>query len=164
MPSNTYLMQTRWRLAAPREEVYRILEDSPDFVRWWPAVWLKAEVLEPGDSDGIGKRVRFLTKGWLPYKLRWTALSTEKVSPERLRIEASGDFNGEGCWTLAESSGETTADYRWEIEAEKPLLKYLSFLFRPIFVANHNWAMRSGEESLKQELLRRHAKQREVQS
>jgi hypothetical protein len=164
MPSNTYSMQTRWQLAAPREEVYRILEDSPDFVRWWPEVWLEAEALEPGDADGIGKRVRFLSRGWLPYKLRWTALSTEKAFPERLRIQASGDFIGEGCWTLTEARGNTIADYRWEIEAEKPLLKYLSFLFRPIFVANHNWAMRRGEESLRQELSRRQQQQRERRS
>jgi hypothetical protein len=33
-----------------------------------------------------------------------------------------------------------------------------SFLLKPIFRANHDWTMRGGEESLKLELRRRHAK------
>jgi hypothetical protein len=31
-------------------------------------------------------------------------------------------------------------------------LRYGSFLFKPIFAANHRWAMARGEESLKREL------------
>jgi hypothetical protein len=47
--------------------------------------------------------------------------------------------------------------YDWRIRAEKPLLKRLSFLLRPLFEANHRWAMARGEESLKLELARRRA-------
>jgi hypothetical protein len=39
--------------------------------------------------------------------------------------------------------------------AEKPLLKKLSWLLRPAFAANHEWAMRKGLESLELELRRR---------
>jgi hypothetical protein len=45
----------------------------------------------------------------------------------------------------------------WRVRAAKPLLRYLSFLLRPVFAANHHWAMARGEESLKLELLRRRA-------
>jgi hypothetical protein len=38
------------------------------------------------------------------------------------------------------------------------LLKNLSFIMKAIFSANHHWAMRQGETSLKLELARRHAK------
>jgi hypothetical protein len=31
-------------------------------------------------------------------------------------------------------------------------LRYLSFLFKPFFSANHRWAMARGEESLRREL------------
>jgi hypothetical protein len=44
--------------------------------------------------------------------------------------------------------------YDWRIRAEKPLLRYLSFLFKPVFSANHRWATARGEESLKAELAR----------
>lgn len=48
--------------------------------------------------------------------------------------------------------------YDWKITAEKPLLKNFSFIMKPIFSANHHWAMARGEESLAIELARRHAK------
>ncbi len=31
--------------------------------------------------------------------------------------------------------------YDWKIRAEKPLLRYLSLLMKPIFSANHRWAI-----------------------
>ena len=43
-------------------------------------------------------------------------------------------------------------------KAEKPFLKRWSFLLKPFFRVNHFWAMAQGEESLKLELARRHAK------
>ena len=48
--------------------------------------------------------------------------------------------------------------YDWRIHAEKPLLRTFSFMLKPIFSANHHWAMRMGEQSLKLELARRHAR------
>src|SRR5207249_4543352 len=47
--------------------------------------------------------------------------------------------------------------YDWRLRAEKPLLRNLSFLLKPLFEANHRWAMAQGEESLKLELARRRA-------
>jgi hypothetical protein len=43
------------------------------------------------------------------------------------------------------------------VRADKPLLRYGSWFVKPIFAANHRWAMARGEESLKRELERRHA-------
>jgi hypothetical protein len=48
-------------------------------------------------------------------------------------------------------------EYDWKIRAEKPLLRSFSFLLKPIFAANHRWAMARGEGSLRLELARRHA-------
>jgi hypothetical protein len=48
--------------------------------------------------------------------------------------------------------------YDWNIRAAKPLLRYLSPLLKPVFAANHHWAMRMGEISLKLELARRRAR------
>ena len=47
--------------------------------------------------------------------------------------------------------------YDWRLRAQKPLLRQLSFLMKPLFEANHRWAMAQGEESLKLELARRRA-------
>lgn len=50
----------------------------------------------------------------------------------------------------------------WRVSAAKPLLRYLSFLLKPVFAANHRWAMKKGEESLRIEIARRKAFQKLV--
>ncbi|MBM3820347.1 MAG: hypothetical protein FJW14_15205 [Acidimicrobiia bacterium] len=97
-----------------------------------------------------------LSKGFLSYRLRWTATTTEVDRPRHLAVRAEGDFEGDGRWELTDRGGQTEATYYWTIEANKPLLRYLSFLLRPVFAANHRWAMARGEESLRRELARRH--------
>jgi hypothetical protein len=134
------------------------MEDTPDLVRWWPAVWLNVEVLEPGDARGVGSVTRLTSKGWLPYLLQWTARTVEKVFPERIVLEATGDFEGRGCWSFAADGPMVDMEYRWEIRADKLLLRYGYLLLRPIFAANHRWAMARAEESLRLELARRHAR------
>jgi hypothetical protein len=60
-------------------------------------------------------------------------------------------------WSYVQDGAFVDISYDWRVSAEKPLLRYLSFIMKPIFSANHHWAMAKGEESLKLELLRRHA-------
>lgn len=83
---------------------------------------------------------------------------SEVDRPRRLGIRAGGDFQGEGRWSLTQDGAYTDITYHWSIEANKPLLRYLSFLLRPVFAANHRWAMARGEESLKRELASRRAR------
>jgi hypothetical protein len=160
MASNHYHFLTRWRMEATPEEVFPIIDGAPgsEYVRWWPAVWLKVESLDPGDANGIGGRARLTTKGWLPYILTWESTTVERIFPHRKVIRASGDFEGNGFWTFRSAGAFVDMEYRWEVVADKALLKYLSFLFRPLFAVNHNWAMARGEESLRLELARQRAK------
>jgi hypothetical protein len=158
MASHHYHFLTRWRMEAAPEEVYPIIDDSPSYVNWWPAVWLRVDVLDPVGVQGIGNRVRLTTKGWLPYILIWEGTALEKTFPHRADFQASGDFEGRGTWTFRLDGSFVDIAYRWEVVADKALLKYLSFLFRPLFAFNHNWAMARGEESLRLELARRRAK------
>ena len=71
---------------------------------------------------------------------------------------ATGDLVGSGVWTLTQHGEIVDVQYDWRITADKPLLRYGTFIFRPIFSANHHWAMARGEESLYLELRRRRAK------
>ena len=157
MASNRYHFITHWRLQGSQDEVTAIIGNAPDLARWWPSVYLEVHELETGDERGVGKVVSLYTKGWLPYTLRWQFRVTESRPPDGFTLVASGDFKGRGIWSFAQEGDWVNATYDWEIEAEKPLLKYLSFLVKPLFAANHRWAMAQGEESLKLELARRHA-------
>ena len=128
MGSHHYHFQTHWRLEATAEEAFRLIDAVPDYVRWWPAVWLRVEVLQPGGADGIGGRARLTTKGYLPYILTWEGTTLEKTFPQRKVFRASGDFEGHGIWTFRPDGSFVDVEYNWEIVADKPLLKYLSFL------------------------------------
>lgn len=150
MAANRYEFLTRWRLEATPEEVFRLLDDPADYPRWWPAVWRRVEPL--GEAS-----YRITSKGWLPYILRWTSTTVEKVFPTRIVTRADGDLQGAGTWTIRPGGAFTVAELRWAVAADKPLLKYLSFALKPAFAANHNWAMRKGEEGARLELARRRA-------
>jgi hypothetical protein len=153
-----YHFITHWRVQATAKEVSDILGNAPDLVRWWPSVYLDVKELEVGDERGIGKVIDLYTKGWLPYTLRWQFRVTESNYPYGSTLVATGDFDGRGIWTFEERDGWTDITYDWKIRADKPLLKYASFLMKPLFSANHHWAMEKGEESLKLELARRKAR------
>jgi hypothetical protein len=156
MASNAYHFITRWRVQGTVQEVREVLEDAPDLARWWPAVYLDVREVEPGDARGVGRVISLYTKGWLPYTLRWSFRVTA-ARDDGSTLEAWGDFVGLGIWTFEQDGLWVNAIYDWKIDAEKPLLRYLSFLIKPIFSANHHWAMARGEESLRLELARRHA-------
>lgn len=164
--SNFYHFTTHWQVEATPEEVFQILDDVEELPRWWPAVYLDLRILKPGDPDGKGKEVELYTKGWLPYSLRWKFKRIEKIFPYTLALEAFGDLKGYGVWNIRaiDNSEFCRLTYDWKVLADKPILKYLSFLLKPLFSANHHWAMRKGEESLKLEILRKRAKTEEERS
>jgi len=155
MPANEYAFLTEWRVAAPCELVYEILKEGKDYPRWWPEVYLHADYEPSGRTDHIGDRVTFFTKGWLPYRLRWTAEVVRHAKPHTIEIKATGDFVGCGIWLLESEGSGTHIAFDWRLRADKPLLRWLSPLFKPIFRWNHAWAMERGHESLCREIKRR---------
>lgn len=158
MQSNDYHFITRWRVESSVEEVSDILKRATDLPRWWPSVYLDVQEMEPGDEEGVGKVVSLHTKGWLPYTLRWQFRVTESRYPYGFSLEAWGDFEGRGIWTFEQDGAFVDITYDWRILANKPILRSLSFLLKPVFSANHRWAMARGEESLRHEISRRSGK------
>ncbi len=155
--SNQYQFLSRWRVEGTCGEVADILGDPLALSRWWPSVYLGVEELRPADARGLGHRARLHTKGFLPYTLIWELEVTETRYPYGFTIVASGDFDGRGVWTFEPDGNFVDVTYDWRLSAEKPLLRNLSFLLKPVFEANHRWAMAQGERSLRLELSRRRA-------
>ena len=156
MPAD-YAFLTVWRVAGTVAEVRAVLADGLSLPRWWPAVYLDVEVLAENDADGRGGELALFTTGWLPYTLRWTLRLVEPVSDAGFALTAVGDLDGTGRWTFAQDGPEVEIVYDWRVSASKPLLRRLTWLLRPVFAANHRWAMARGEESLRLELRRRRA-------
>lgn len=156
-PSNHYHFISRWRVEGTCGEVADVLGDPVALSRWWPSVYLDVWEVRPPDAHGLGRRVKLHTKGWLPYTLRWESEIVESRYPNGFALTASGDFDGRGEWTFEQDGAFVDITYDWRLRAEKPLLRNLSGVMKPLFEANHRWAMARGEESLKLELARRRA-------
>lgn len=147
-----YHFVTRWRVPGTQREVATVLGDPAELPRWWPSVYLGVDVVAPGGRDGVGRVVDLYTKGWLPYTLRWRFTITRSAGVRGFALTAAGDFAGTGTWVFKQDGDYVIVLYDWRIRAEKPLLRRLTWLLRPAFGANHRWAMRQGEKSLRREL------------
>jgi hypothetical protein len=157
MPSNDYHFITHWRVKGTVQEVADVIGDVDALVRWWPSVYLDVKKLRSGDEQGVGSEYALYTKGWLPYTLRWNFRVTESKYPYGSSLEAQGDFVGRGIWTYEQDGPWVNVTYDWKIRADKPLLRLMSPIMKPIFSANHRWAMEMGRVSLELELARRRA-------
>ena len=155
--SNAYHFISHWRVAGTCGEVADILGDPLALPQWWPSVYLTVDEISPPRADGLGRHVRLRTKGWLPYTIAWEFTVVDSRYPHGFTIAARGDLDGDGTWTLEQDGQFVDVTYDWRIRAEKPLLRSLSFVLRPLFESNHRWAMAQGETSLNLELERRRA-------
>lgn len=113
---------------------------------WRGTAFLEGEG-DPGPA-APGKRARLLTRGRLPYRLRWELACVEAVAPSKLVSRISGDFAGDGFWTISAAEGGTRAVLEWNVEVRKGLVRHLTPVLRPLFAWNHGWAMARGLESI----------------
>ncbi|MFI9212246.1 SRPBCC family protein [Streptomyces sp. NPDC053253] len=136
-----YRFRSVWRLAAPPDAVYAVLERAEEYPRWWPQV---REVVSLDDTTGTA-RFRSL----LPYDLFVTvrALRGDPVA-RVLEVGLGGDLEGWVRWTLAEEGAGTRAVYEQEVEVRARLLRVLAVPGRPVFRANHALMMRGGRRGL----------------
>ena len=157
MSSTEFEIPTSWRVRGVVADVYDILSKPLDFVRWWPEVYLAVREVRPGDANGVGRVLDLHTKGWLPYRLSWQA-EVLAVEPRRaMSIRARGDLDGRGEWQFAQHGDYVNVRYAWTVIVTKPWMVALAPLLKPVFVANHVWAMRRGLDGLERELARRAA-------
>jgi hypothetical protein len=155
MAGNEYRFITHWRVRGTCECVAQVLEDVAQLPRWWPSLYLDVRILQPAHGDhGLGEVVECLSKARLPYTMRFRFTVTEQHYPHGSTIESHGDLVGRGIWTFRQDGPFVDITHEWYVRAEKPLLKVLTPLLRPVFEWNHRWAMEQGERSLKAELER----------
>jgi hypothetical protein len=157
VPTTEYHFIDKWRVAGDVKEVADIIDDALSLPRWWPSVYFEVNEIEAGGEGGLGKLISLRAAGWLPYTLRINFRTVESRYPNGFSMEASGDLEGTGIWTFEQDGPYVRISYDWTIRANKPIIRRLSFLLKPIFRSNHNWTMKRGEESLKLELTRRRA-------
>lgn len=152
---NKYEFWTEWTVDGTLEQVCSIIRDVESYSEWWQPVYISTVIVEKGDARGEGRIVQLTTRGWLPYVLRWRLLVTEVAEPHSFAFTSSGDLEGEGSWTLRQVGAQVKLQLDWRVRARKSVLQMLSFVFRPLFVRNHEWAMARGQIGLANEMRRR---------
>ena len=149
-----YLFVDEWDVAAPQEAVFDAVARSRTYPEWWTPVYIEVD----GDEDpGLGARSRQHFKGRLPYHLRTEAQIVEFDPPRLVRAEVQGDLRGTGIWTLTPSAAGTHVRFDWQVYADRPLLRRLTPLLRPLFRWNHNWAIARAMQGLEPYARRRAA-------
>ena len=157
MPAD-YEFRTVWRVAGTVDEVRRLLADGESLPQWWPAVYLAVNPVQEGDDRGVGSRAGAVHHR--PAAVHAAVDAADRRTGHRRRLRPLRPGRPQGRWALDLHAGtvaEVVITYDWRVSASKPLLRRLTWLLRPVFTANHHWAMARGEESLRLELRRRRA-------
>lgn len=147
MPFADYHFVTHWRVRGPIHLVYDILKDGERYSKWWRPAYVS--------TRRVGeKAVRSLVRAKLPYTLDFTTALVREDPPYEIELRATGELAGRGLWKLEENSGDVAVTFHWDVRAEKPWVKLLSPVLKPLFKWNHDWVMRTGETGLQREITR----------
>jgi uncharacterized protein YndB with AHSA1/START domain len=140
-----YVFVDEWDVAAPPEAVFDALADVRTYPDWWRPVYLSAEADGPPE---VGRVARQHFKGRLPYTLETTSEIVALDRPRRLEAKVVGDLAGLGIWTLTPIDVGTHVRFDWRVNADRPFIRFLTPVLRPLFRWNHNWAIARAMEGL----------------
>ncbi len=152
LPSKEFYMVSHWELKGAAEEIVAVFNDPLSLTRWWAPVFMRGELLTKGDARKVGLTARFFTKGLLPHTFQFVARIEAVDERSTIRIRTFGDFDGDCLIKLEQDNSVTRATICWTVTVHQPFIRRLVRLFKPIFVANHRWAMRQGRLGLQREL------------
>jgi uncharacterized protein YndB with AHSA1/START domain len=134
-----YVFVDEWEVEAPQEEVFRALADARTYPDWWRPVYIG---VEGDDEPSLGCATRHHFKGVLPYTLRTRSQIVEYDPPHSFKVRVEGDLTGQGTWTLTPRDGKVHVRFDWIVIADRPLLRALTPILRPVFRFNHNWSVK----------------------
>jgi uncharacterized protein YndB with AHSA1/START domain len=140
-----YVFVDEWDVAAPPEAVFDALADARSYPQWWTPVYLDVEA---DGEPAVGRQSRQHFKGRLPYHLRTRSTITRLERPRLVQGDVDGDLRGRGTWTLTGRDGGTHVRFDWQVLADRPLLRTLSPVLRPVFRWNHDWAIARARDGL----------------
>ncbi len=138
--ASEYVFVDEWDVDASQEVVYDILKDARTYPEWWRPVYLSVE----GDEQETHHRF----KGRLPYTLDMHAKLVREEPPRQFEVRVDGDLRGKGVWTFEPRDGKTHVRWDWTVFADRPLLRRLTPVLKPLFRWNHNWAVARAREGL----------------
>jgi quercetin dioxygenase-like cupin family protein/uncharacterized protein YndB with AHSA1/START domain len=144
-PMRPYVFVDEWDVAAPPAAVFTAVADSRTYPEWWRPVYLEAEGSVPVE---VGAEARHHFKARLPYHLRTRSVVAAVDPPRTVTADVEGDLRGRGTWTLTPTAVGTHVRFDWQVHADRPLLRALTPLLRPLLRWNHKWAIARAKEGL----------------
>jgi uncharacterized protein YndB with AHSA1/START domain/mannose-6-phosphate isomerase-like protein (cupin superfamily) len=141
-----YVFVAQWEVAAPPEAVFDAITDARSYPQWWRPVYLDVE--SPEGPAELGKESRQHFKGRLPYHLHTRSVIVALDRPRAITADVDGDLRGRGTWTLRPTPRGTQVRFDWRVNADRPLLRVLTPVLRPLLRWNHNWAIARAKEGL----------------
>lgn len=146
--AHSYYFLDEWSLPASIDAVWPYIINGADYPRWWGMVYNKVEPLNGMAGDQVGAKAAVQAHGRLPYTIRFTSEVAAVTAPTMMSLKAYGDLTGAGTWRLTPTATGTRVTFEWIVQADKPLLRLLSPLVKPMLAENHRWTMRQGEAAL----------------
>lgn len=157
MATNDYIFEEEWNIEGyTPKQVYEVLANASILPQWWTGVYLMARPLRDYEEPIVGAKVHARARGFLPYILDFTLEATRLEHGELIEVRASGDF--EGIWraTLIREGRGTRVLLDWRVSVKMPLIRYLSWLLKPLFRWNHCWTTPRGERGMMDYLARQY--------
>ena len=149
---NRYHLCTLWRTPSPLERVWPLILHSENWPRWWRGVEQARTVRANEGDDGVGSIVHYVWRSTLGYRLRFDVEATQVVPHVLLEGAARGDVRGIGRWRFRRVADATEIHHAWDVEVERPGLRLIAPVARPLFEWNHRRLMRLGARGLAREL------------
>lgn len=122
-------------------------------VKTWPAWWPGVRRVERSAASPLGDLAELHWSSALPcaVQLRLKTIAAERL--RRLEYQAQGRVQGLGIWLLEpDEGGGVDLSYRWEVRLDRPWMRTLSILLRPMLEWNHFRVMRAAARGLGRQL------------
>jgi len=142
-----FVFDRSWEFSVPPEKLWAALADTQSFTRWWP--WLRSfdpVPLEPGATTHctIGPP--------LPYVLRAQVTIVAVEHGAYLDTEVSGDVRGPARLEVQRATEGSSARLAWTLAVERPLLRRVAAVARPMLQWGHDWVVDRGVEQFRAQL------------
>lgn len=152
MATNYYVFVDKFTVPCDVETAYQYIHKIEEYPRWWAKVYKKIAKIKDAPAGMPGAKYEITVGGFLPYSLTIENEVTCIDKPHRIEFAAEGDLSGKGIWLFHRVEEGTEIIFDWQVAANKPLVKWFSFLLKPLFRANHGYCVRQARQGMHKEL------------
>lgn len=155
MANSYYIFIDKFIAPCDIQTAYHYIREIEEYPRWWGRVYKNIVKLKDAPPDTPGAKYRITIGGFLPYTLKIENEVTHIDRPHLIRFDASGDLQGKGIWSFREVENGTEITFDWRVAANKKIIRWFSFLLKPLFRANHHYFVIKAREGIQKDLASR---------